>query len=106
MNVLILGRAIAGVGAAGIFSASMQTTVEITTLKERSTWMGAFGACFGLSSVLGPLVGGAFTDHVSWRWCFCESCSWPSFLTAWVTLQIFHVSELTPLAGYLCVELV
>ena len=70
MKVLILGRAIAGVGAAGIFSSSMQTLVEITTLKERSSYMGYFGACFGLSSVIGPLVGGALTDHATWRWCF------------------------------------
>jgi MFS family permease len=47
----------------------MQSLVEITTLQERSTYMGLFGACFGLASILGPLVGGALTDHASWRWC-------------------------------------
>lgn len=49
----------------------MQCLVEITTLQERATYFGLFGACFGLASILGPLVGGALTDHATWRWC-CE----------------------------------
>ncbi|KAL7413029.1 major facilitator superfamily domain-containing protein [Mrakia frigida] len=70
MDVLILGRCVAGVGAAGIFGAAFQTTIEITTLQERSTYIALFGACFGLSSVIGPLLGGALTDKATWRWCF------------------------------------
>lgn len=52
MAVLIFGRVLAGVGAAGIFSSCFQVLIEITTLQERSTYMGLVGACFGLSSVL------------------------------------------------------
>ncbi|CDZ98787.1 Predicted transporter (major facilitator superfamily) [Phaffia rhodozyma] len=70
MVVLIVGRAVAGLGAGGIFSSAFQITVELTTLAERPIYMALFGACFGLSSVLGPLIGGVLTDHVSWRWCF------------------------------------
>jgi MFS family permease len=43
---------------------------QITRLEQRPLLFGLFGAVFALSSVLGPLLGGAFTDKVSWRWCF------------------------------------
>lgn len=45
------GRFVAGIGAAGIFSSCFMVTIEITTLQERSTYIGLFGACFGLASV-------------------------------------------------------
>lgn len=54
MKVLILGRAIAGLGAAGIFSSSMQTLVETTTLKERSSYMGYFGGTSATSLPIQP----------------------------------------------------
>ncbi|KZW04065.1 ABC transporter [Exidia glandulosa HHB12029] len=70
MEVLIFGRAFAGVGAACIFVSVLSIISEITRLKDRPVLMGTFGGIFALASVLGPLLGGAFTDHVSWRWCF------------------------------------
>ena len=70
MFVLILGRAIAGLGGTGIFTSAIMVLTEITSLKQRATYMGLIGVCFAVASVLGPLVGGAFSDHVSWRWCF------------------------------------
>ncbi|KAG8897414.1 hypothetical protein FRC01_011350, partial [Tulasnella sp. 417] len=70
INVLIFGRAFAGVGAAGIFVSCLSIIAVITKLEQRPLLFGLFGGVFALSSVIGPLMGGAFTDHVSWRWCF------------------------------------
>ncbi|BGP49968.1 hypothetical protein JCM10450v2_005873 [Rhodotorula kratochvilovae] len=67
---LIWGRAISGVGAAGIFISMLQIISQVTALEDRPKLFGAFGGVFGISSVIGPLIGGALTDHVTWRWCF------------------------------------
>lgn len=66
----IIGRAIAGVGSAGIMSGAIILMVSVVPLAKRPQYQGFFGAVFGVSSVIGPLLGGAFTTEVSWRWCF------------------------------------
>ncbi|KAF7303418.1 Major facilitator transporter-like protein [Mycena indigotica] len=70
VDMLIAGRTVSGVGAAGIFVSMLQVISQVTRLEDRPRLFGLFGALFGLSSIIGPLIGGAFTDHVSWRWCF------------------------------------
>ncbi|KAF2101411.1 MFS general substrate transporter [Rhizodiscina lignyota] len=66
----IIGRAIAGLGAGGVQSGIITIIVYAVPLEKRPMYQGLFGAVYGISSVLGPLVGGAFTTNVTWRWCF------------------------------------
>ncbi|RFU33982.1 hypothetical protein B7463_g2370, partial [Scytalidium lignicola] len=66
----IFGRAIAGLGAGGVQQGSLVLIVYAVPLAKRPQYQGLFGAVYGISSIIGPLVGGAFTSNVSWRWCF------------------------------------
>lgn len=63
-------RALPSVGAGGLFVCVLSIIAQIIPLEKRPAYLGGFGAVWGLSSVIGPLLGGVFTDHVSWRWCF------------------------------------
>nr|GAT60406.1 major facilitator superfamily protein [Mycena chlorophos] len=69
-NQLIAGRAVSGMGAAAIYVATIQILAQATRLEDRPRMFAALGSVFAVSSIVGPLVGGAFTQKVSWRWCF------------------------------------
>jgi MFS family permease len=66
----IIGRAIAGLGSGGIFSGSIMLMIPIVPLQKRPMYQGFMGITFAVASVVGPLLGGAFTDKATWRWCF------------------------------------
>src|SRR6059058_129883 len=70
MAELIAFRALQGLGAGGLLTTTIAVVGDIIPPRDRGRYQGLFGAVFGVSTVVGPLLGGFFVDNLSWRWIF------------------------------------
>ncbi|KAI9239476.1 MAG: major facilitator superfamily domain-containing protein [Podila humilis] len=82
MTMLIIGRGVSGIGAGGLMAMVFIIISDMLDMRERGKYVGFIGAMFSVSSVIGPLLGGAFTDHATWRWSF------------WINLPISAISTI------------
>ncbi|SEG99290.1 drug resistance transporter, EmrB/QacA subfamily [Nonomuraea solani] len=70
MGELIAFRAVQGLGGGGLMVLAQAIVGDVVSARERGKYQGFFGAVFAVSSIVGPLLGGLFVDHLSWHWVF------------------------------------
>ncbi|EXJ96211.1 hypothetical protein A1O1_01337 [Capronia coronata CBS 617.96] len=87
MQMLIVGRSIQGAAAGGLICMVNVAISDLFSVRERSLWLGLCEGIWALSGAVGPLLGGAFAQEVTWRWCFY--CNLPIAGTAFVLLVPF-----------------
>lgn len=75
LGMLIAGRAVQGIGAGGLMVLSNIVVSDIFSLRERGLYLGLIGMTWSFASAIGPVIGGALAQNVSWRWCFWSKCN-------------------------------
>ncbi|KAF2489106.1 MFS gliotoxin efflux transporter glia [Lophium mytilinum] len=93
-STLILGRVVAGIGGGGIMTGAFIIIALTVKPDHRAAYMGVLGVTFGVSSVVGPLMGGLLTDGPGWRWCFWISL--PLGFSAAATMFFFFMPPIPP----------
>ncbi|KAK0114836.1 hypothetical protein ONS96_013319 [Cadophora gregata f. sp. sojae] len=102
INAMIAGRAIAGLGASGIYVGSLTLLSVNTTEQERPRYIGFTGLSWGSGFVLGPVIGGAFAESsATWRWAFYINLV---LFGVFAPILIFLVPSYDPKSGTRCLE--
>ncbi|KAM5350420.1 hypothetical protein ACJ41O_006925 [Fusarium nematophilum] len=89
------GRAVAGLGAAGIISGGLIITALVTPLHQRPIYTGVLGSLEGVGIVIGPIIGGQIASSIGWRWCFWINLPIGAVLCA-ILVFLFHPPKPTP----------
>lgn len=93
--LFILGRAVAGVGAAGLIQGALAIVTFMSTLEQRPMNLAIVVSTIAVAVPLGPVLGGIITDHIGWRWCFWM-LGFPStgqFRTLRLAIEIFRLAS-------------
>lgn len=89
MGLLIAGRALQGLGAGAVMPVSMTITADIYTLAERAKAQGYLASVWAISAVVGPTLGGVFSEFTSWRWIFVINVPLCA-VAAWMLARRYH----------------
>ncbi|PIG88183.1 hypothetical protein AARAC_007263 [Aspergillus arachidicola] len=95
--MFIIGRAVAGTGGAGVVSSGLAVIAMVTPIEQRPLFTGLVTSLYALGTVVAPIIGGAFTTNVTWRWCFLINLP-AGAVTVIILILFFHPPQKSPAA--------